>query len=324
MFDGNAGSNRFGFERQCAVAGSRRFFEGAAEINPRSQGDTLEFGSRTQCGDAARSRRDCNAGDSLVLQPSRFRRRSRGHGRLAYSRPNWAAEPPHISLGRGKRVGKPQETLKIEGWLARSLIAFGFYLLQVWARTLRYEVDDRAGVVGRPVTENYIGALWHNRLLIFPFVLRRFFSDRSGAALISASRDGDLLADAIRRFGYDVVRGSSSRLGASAVRQLTEVLAAGRDVVITPDGPRGPAYELGPGIIFLAQKTGAAVLPMNLEFSHCWRLRSWDRFIVPRPFSRVRVLFGQLHRVGATNTPEQFEAERLRLQKAMMSLVEMR
>jgi lysophospholipid acyltransferase (LPLAT)-like uncharacterized protein len=95
-------------------------------------------------------------------------------------------------------------------------------------------------------------------------------------------------------------------------------------VVITPDGPRGPAYELGPGIIFLAQKSGAAVLPMNLEFSHCWRLGSWDRFIVPRPFSKVRVLVGRLHRVAATNTSEEFEAERLGLQNAMMSLVEMR
>ena len=143
--------------------------------------------------------------------------------------------------------------------------------MQLWARTLRYEVDDQAGIVGKPVTENYIGALWHNRLLIFPFVFGGLCQIVSGAALISASRDGDLLADAIHRFGYDVVRGSSSRLGASAILQLTEVLASCRDVVITPDGPRGPAYELGPGIIFLAQKSGAAVMPMNLEFSHCWR-----------------------------------------------------
>ncbi len=107
--------------------------------------------------------------------------------------------------------------MKIEGWRARWLIAFGFHLLQLWARTLRFEIDDRAGIAGKPVKENYIGALWHNRLLIFPFVLRRFFSHRRGAALISASRDGDLLADAIKRFGFDVVRGSSSRLGASAI-----------------------------------------------------------------------------------------------------------
>jgi len=213
--------------------------------------------------------------------------------------------------------------LKITGWRARWLIALGFRLLQIWARTLRYEIDDRLGVVGRPVNENYIGALWHNRLLIFPFVLRRFFSNRRGAALISASRDGDLLADAIKRFDFDIVRGSSSRLGASAILQLTDVLASGRDVVITPDGPRGPAYELGPGIIFLAQKSGAAVLPVNMEYSSCWRLKSWDRFILPRPFSKVRVIIGQSHHVRSTSTPEEFETERLRLQGVMMALVEM-
>jgi len=214
--------------------------------------------------------------------------------------------------------------LKIEGWRARWLIAVGFRLLQLWARTLRYEIDDRAGMIGTPVSENFIGALWHNRLLIFPFVLRRFFVHRHGAALISASRDGELLADAIKRFGFDVVRGSSSRLGASAILQLEGVLASGRDVVITPDGPRGPAYELGPGIIFLAQKSGAAVVPINMEYSSCWRIKSWDRFIVPRPFARVRVIIGAPYRVRSTSTDDEFEAERLRLQNAMMALVERR
>jgi len=214
--------------------------------------------------------------------------------------------------------------LKIEGRPARWLIAFGFHLLQVWGRTLRYEIDDRAGVLGKPATENYIAALWHNRLLLFPFVLRRFFFNRHGAALISASRDGELLADAIKRFGFDVVRGSSSRLGARAILQLTDVLASGHDVVITPDGPRGPAYELGAGIIFLAQKSGAAVLPVNMEYSTCWRIKSWDRFIIPRPFSKVRVMIGQPHRVRSTSTEDEFEAERLRLQNAMMALVERR
>lgn len=212
--------------------------------------------------------------------------------------------------------------MKIEGRKARWLIAFGFYLLKLLGRTLRYEIDDRAGIAGKPVDKNYIGALWHNRLLIFPLVLRQFFPDRHGAALISASRDGDLLADAIRRFDYDVVRGSSSKLGATGLLQLSEVLAGGRDIVITPDGPRGPAYELGPGIIFLAQKTGAAVLPMNMEYSSCWRVKSWDRFIIPKPFSKVRVIIGGPEQIRSTSTDEEFEAERLRLQNTMMSLVE--
>ena len=102
------------------------------------------------------------------------------------------------------------------------------------------------------------------------------------------------------------------------------MLASGRDVVITPDGPRGPAYELGPGIIFLAQKSGAAVVPINMEYSAYWRVKSWDKFILPRPFSKVRVIFGQPHHVKSTSTDDEFEAERLRLQNAMMALVERR
>lgn len=191
-------------------------------------------------------------------------------------------------------------------------------------RTLRYEIDDRAGIVRQPVRENYIGALWHNRLLIFPLVLRRFFPNRNGAALISASRDGDLLSDAVHRFDYDVIRGSSSKLGASGLLQLSDVLAGGRDVVITPDGPRGPAYEIGPGLVFLAQKTGAPVLPINMEYSSCWRVKSWDRFIIPKPFSKVRVIVGRPERVRSTSNDQEFESERLRLRNAMMSLVERR
>jgi len=214
--------------------------------------------------------------------------------------------------------------LKITGWRARWLIALGFRLLQIWARTLRYEIDDRSNVINTPVTENYIGSLWHNRLLLISYILKRFAPHRPGAGLISASRDGDLVADLTQRFGFDVVRGSSSRLGASGVLELTNVLASGRDVLITPDGPRGPAYELGPGIVFLAQKSGAAVVPVNIEYSSCWRLKSWDRFILPRPFAKVHVIIGSPHHVGLSDTPQQFEAERQRLQQAMMALVEMR
>ena len=214
--------------------------------------------------------------------------------------------------------------MKITGWRARWLIAVGFRLLQIWARTLRYEIDDRLGVVGKPINENYIAALWHNRLLLISYVLKRFTPHRPGAGLISASRDGDLVTDLTERFGFDVVRGSSSRLGASAILELTAVLASGRDVLITPDGPRGPAYDLGPGIIFLAQKSGAAVVPINMEYSAYWRVKSWDKFILPRPFSNVRVIFGPPHHVKSTRTPDEFEAERLRLQNAMMALVERR
>ena len=105
--------------------------------------------------------------------------------------------------------------------------------------------------------------------------------------------------------------------------QLADIIAGGRDAVITPDGPRGPAYRLGGGIVLLAQRSGAGVVPINMEYERYWRLKSWDRFILPRPFSTVRVIFGTPHRVRPTANDEEFESERLRLQNAMMQNVEM-
>jgi len=211
-----------------------------------------------------------------------------------------------------------------ESLRARILVAFGFRLLQVWSHTIRFEIEDRGKILQAAVSERFIGAAWHNRLLLLPFAIRRFITQRQGAALISASRDGAWLANLVHRFGFSVVRGSSSRKGAAAMLQLADVIASGHDVVITPDGPRGPAYRPGGGIILLAQKTGARIVPLNLEFSACWRLRSWDRFILPRPFTRVRFILGERHEVAVTPDEVAFERERERLQLAMMALVEMR
>lgn len=211
-----------------------------------------------------------------------------------------------------------------ESLAARVLIACGFRLLQIWARTIRFQLEDRGDILRAPSSERFIGVLWHNRLLLLPFAIRRFVPHRQGAALISASRDGSWLAKLIHRLGFDVVRGSSSRKGASAMLRLADVLASGRDVVITPDGPRGPVYRPGGGVILLAQKSGARVVPVSFEYSSYWRLASWDRFILPRPFARVRFIIGERHQVSATFSEEEFERERDRLKSAMMALLEMR
>ncbi len=209
-----------------------------------------------------------------------------------------------------------------ESFAGRVLVSFGFHLLQLWARTIRFEFHDRGGVSEIPLTQRLIGAAWHNRLLFLPFALKRFIPQRVGAALVSASRDGAWFAKLVQRFSFDVVRGSSSRKGATAMLQLADVIASGRDVVITPDGPRGPAYRAGGGIILLAQKTGAHVAVLHFEYSSCWRLRSWDRFILPRPFCKARFIFVAEHEVLPTNNEEEFERERQRLESVMMSVVE--
>lgn len=212
--------------------------------------------------------------------------------------------------------------MKIEGWRARWLVEFGYWLVQLWVRTLRFELDDRGGIVAGSKQHPYFFAVWHNRLLLLPSIFRRYLSTRHAAALISASRDGDLLAAFVERYGYGTIRGSTSRRGASALLRLAEVFAEGTNIVITPDGPRGPVYQLGQGVIFLAQKCNAEVVPASMEFSSSWRLKNWDRFFIPRPFSTVRIIFGVPLRIAETPTPEEFEAERVRLQNAVMDLVE--
>ena len=108
-------------------------------------------------------------------------------------------------------------------------------------------------------------------------------------ALVSASKDGAWLSAFFALFGLNTVRGSSSRLGREAATALVEMLRAGHDIGITPDGPRGPIYELKPGAVIVPRRTGAPLLLVGAEFSSAWRLKSWDRFYVPRPFSRVRM-----------------------------------
>jgi lysophospholipid acyltransferase (LPLAT)-like uncharacterized protein len=212
--------------------------------------------------------------------------------------------------------------VKLDSWRARALLAFGFGLYRLWARTLRLQVEDPHDVVGFVRNQPVIFAIWHNRLLMLPRVFDPSFPTRQSFGLISASRDGDFIASFIERSGYGTIRGSSSRKGMLALRQLVDTLAAGSNVLLTPDGPRGPVYQASQGVVFLAQKSGAPIVPIHMEYSSSWRLKSWDRFVVPRPFAKLRAIFGAPIQVAPGDDPAQFEAERLRLQNAMMSLVE--
>lgn len=212
--------------------------------------------------------------------------------------------------------------MKLESWRARALIEFGYGLFRLWARTLRLQLEDPTNVVALVRDRPVIFAIWHNRLLMLPPPFDRWFPTRKSIGLISASRDGDLVSILIERSGYGTIRGSTSRKGVIALRQLVDALAAGMNVLLTPDGPRGPVYEASPGVIFVGQKSGAPIVPLHMEYSSCWRLKSWDRFCVPRPFSKVRFILGAALHVEQTTDAEQFEAERLRLQDAIMSLVE--
>ena len=212
--------------------------------------------------------------------------------------------------------------MKLDSWRARVLIGLGLGVFRLWTKTLRFRVEDPAQVLPASREQPFILSVWHNRLLLLPPVFSLCFPHRRSVGLISASRDGDFVSILVERFGHGTVRGSTSRKGVIALRQLVDALAAGTNVLITPDGPRGPLYEINQGIIYVAQKSGASIVPMQLEFGNAWRLKSWDRFFVPKPFSKVRVIFGEPLHVGRTAGAEEFEKERLRVQSALMELVE--
>jgi lysophospholipid acyltransferase (LPLAT)-like uncharacterized protein len=213
--------------------------------------------------------------------------------------------------------------VKLDSWPARLLITVGFGLYRLWARTLRLRIEDPHNVIAFVQQQPVIFAIWHNRLLMLPRVFDPSFQTRQSYGLISASRDGDLIAVFIERSGYGTIRGSSSRKGVIALRQLVDMLASREgNVLVTPDGPRGPVYQVSQGVVFLAQKSGAPIVPIHMEYTSCWRMKSWDRFVVPKPFATLRAIFGAPIQLPPLEDPEQFEAEQLRVQNAMMSLVE--
>jgi lysophospholipid acyltransferase (LPLAT)-like uncharacterized protein len=140
-----------------------------------------------------------------------------------------------------------------------------------------------------------IYVVWHGRMLMMPWInarLRRTARARAVTVLASRSRDGELVARYVERFGLASVRGSSSRGGASALRALAASLKAGDDVALVPDGPRGPARHLSPGIVKLAAMTDAPIVPVGFSARPARILRTWDRCLVPLPFSRAAAVFG--------------------------------
>lgn len=184
--------------------------------------------------------------------------------------------------------------------------------------TLRVEVEDR-GAVFDSSRSGLIWAFWHNKMFLFPCLFEHWFPERTGIVLTSPSGDGQVIADVCAEFNLQAARGSSSKpqKGISALISLAGHLKEGSDVGITPDGPRGPCYELQPGIIKLAQLSGTAVVPAQVHYSHSIRFRTWDRFELPLPFATVRIVLGPLHQIPRRLSEEAFEIHRAALQSAL-------
>jgi len=175
--------------------------------------------------------------------------------------------------------------------MKRLLARLSAILIRAIGYTLRMTLDDRGGILNRPDHPPIIIAFWHNRTALMALFQERYCQPRTTVTFISRSRDGQFMTDVATEFGLKAVRGSSSRHGVAAA--LTAIRAAQDarvDLAITPDGPRGPRYQIRSSLLRLAQATGRPIVAVTYQLAWKYELKSWDRFHIPVPFSTCRLM----------------------------------
>ena len=189
-------------------------------------------------------------------------------------------------------------------------------LVSVFSKTWRFEIIAEEGVTPVPFGQKSppeIFCFWHQCVL----PCTAYFRHSRAVILVSQSFDGELITRILKLFGFDAVRGSSSRGAREGLLGLAHVIDTGRTAIFTADGPRGPIYQTKMGPIKLAQITGAPIGAFHLEPEHAWIMRSWDRFLVPKPFTRICVSWARPTYIPASLPASEFELKRELLNAAI-------
>jgi lysophospholipid acyltransferase (LPLAT)-like uncharacterized protein len=234
-----------------------------------------------------------------------------------------SADPAARAPRRSKRSGgvvvphPPRWYQRVVAWLI-------FAAIRLLGLTLRYQWNDRSGYYDGSGTGPAIYCVWHNRLALcliaYDAYARRRKTTSGMAAMVSASKDGGFLTAILECFGVQPVRGSSSRRGPQALLELTSWAERGYDLALTPDGPRGPCYVVQPGVMSLAQLTGLPIIPSSYHLGWKLRLKSWDRFQIPLPFSRCEMNVSKPIRVPREASDEEREKLRQELERQLREL----
>ena len=200
---------------------------------------------------------------------------------------------------RGRPLGSP-----FSQWVNFRLVPYLVYaahrLLKATLRTERIGFEAVENLVERD--ERFVLSFWHRRLvmmpLAYPFRRKNAQGERRGVAILSSdSKDGERSAATWRWYGIHAVRGTAGHSGAQALVKMIQVVKQGWDLGITVDGPRGPRQEAKAGVLAVSRKTGAWLVPVCVAYGRAWRLRSWDEMLVPKPFSKVCVYYGEPFRI---------------------------
>jgi len=193
--------------------------------------------------------------------------------------------------------------------------------LRILAGTLRFRIEDPQGLLKRDPHQPRIWAFWHNRILMMPYLYERLCPGRRMLMMVSRSRDGEFITRVMNRFGIDGARGSSSRGGSDALRELLRELERpqARDIGITPDGPRGPRGQVQDGVLGLSAGSGRPIYPITTRCSRFWELPSWDRFQIPQPGAVCTVVFGPAIPAPKSTEPDDMKRVREELERVLGS-----
>jgi lysophospholipid acyltransferase (LPLAT)-like uncharacterized protein len=177
-------------------------------------------------------------------------------------------------------------------WLIKSVAFALTNVTRFWISTLNIRVRHLGAINTNPhhapAGAGYLYAFWHENLSILPFL----FGRRNVSALIGEHADAQLVAEVLGHLGMPTVRGSSTRGGVKAVLQILRQAGGNKHLALAPDGPRGPRRRVQPGLLYLASRARMPIVPIAVGFDRPWRLGSWDRLAIARPWSSVVVLFG--------------------------------
>ena len=196
----------------------------------------------------------------------------------------------------------------------------GMLIIYLLGKTYRKEVvggESEQSLISKEI--NPIYALWHGRLLYLPFLYRwqeRLYS------LVSPSTDGEIIARTLSMFGVRAIRGSSYKSGSNAFRELIRIVRDKGLVFITVDGSRGPVFKVQKGILHLAKISGKPILPITYGADKAHVFKSWDRFIIPHPFTRVVVIYGEPVYVTRDSSEEEIEEKRIELEKRLTEMTD--
>ncbi len=191
-------------------------------------------------------------------------------------------------------MSKPLRLKLKQRWLPFVYGYLAKFFLKILGYTCRYQIEGLDNFLAHAGKNKCILMLWHNRIVMLPEIIKRSAPTLTYAALISKSRDGEIIST----FTNSFPNGKSIRVAhnakSDAIETMVDELKSNNSVlIITPDGPRGPKYKVKTGICRVANSAKATVVPMSWQSSHFWTLKSWDKLVIPKPFSKIYAKFGE-------------------------------